>query len=198
MKIGCRWNAEKNSPLAHLCARVHTNVLEWWFFSIKSESNFHEGLPKESLRLDQLFQNNLIKTDFFCKAFWISMPLIDAVVSDKPYYRFFLLSWWFSNIFIFTTWWCSKISTVDFTVLKNCHCCHGGIWRWVFLSHSAILVTFSSIKHDLTRLCFQLWPIIGDEGDKIFKEITGEATWSRQIMFYFVIGDCRRKCIVSQ
>ena len=28
-------------------------------------------------------------------------------------------------------------------------------------------VTFSSIKHDLARSCFQLWPKIGDEGDKI-------------------------------
>ena len=28
-----------------------------------------------------------------------------------------------------------------------------------------------SIKHDLARSCFQLWPKIGDEGDKISKKI---------------------------
>ena len=33
-------------------------------------------LPKESLGLDQSFQNNLMKTDFSCRAFWISMPLV--------------------------------------------------------------------------------------------------------------------------
>ena len=27
-----------------------------------------------------------------------------------------------------------------------------------------------SIKHDLARSCFQLWPKIGDEGDKIEKK----------------------------
>ena len=27
-----------------------------------------------------------------------------------------------------------------------------------------------SIKHDLARSCFQLWPKIGDEGDKISRE----------------------------
>ena len=42
-------------------------------------------IRSESLRLDQPFQNNLIKTDFHCRAFWISMPLIDAVVSDKSH-----------------------------------------------------------------------------------------------------------------
>ena len=31
-----------------------------------------------------------------------------------------------------------------------------------------------SIKHDLARSCFQLWPIIGDEDDKIEK-INGES-----------------------
>ena len=46
------------------------------FFSISSASNFRGGLPKESLRLDQSFQNNLMKTDFSCRAFWISMPLV--------------------------------------------------------------------------------------------------------------------------
>ena len=30
-----------------------------------------------------------------------------------------------------------------------------------------ILFVNSSIKHDLARSCFQLWPKIGDEGDKI-------------------------------
>ena len=44
------------------------------FFSISSASN-----AKKPLRLDQPFQNNLITTDFPCRAFWISMPLIDAV-----------------------------------------------------------------------------------------------------------------------
>ena len=32
-----------------------------------------------------------------------------------------------------------------------------------------------SIKHDLARLCFQLWPKIGEEGDKISRKKTGEA-----------------------
>ena len=32
-----------------------------------------------------------------------------------------------------------------------------------------------SIKHDLARSCFQLWPRIGDEGDKIPRKKTGEA-----------------------
>ena len=27
-----------------------------------------------------------------------------------------------------------------------------------------------SIKHDLVRSCFQFWPKIGDEGDKILRE----------------------------
>ena len=46
------------------------------FFRISSVSNFRGGLPKESLRLDQSFQNNLMKTYFSCRAFWISMPLV--------------------------------------------------------------------------------------------------------------------------
>ena len=32
-----------------------------------------------------------------------------------------------------------------------------------------------SIKHDLARSGFQLWPKIGDEGDKISRKKTGEA-----------------------
>ena len=32
-----------------------------------------------------------------------------------------------------------------------------------------------SIKHDLARSCFQFWLKIGDEGDKISREKTGEA-----------------------
>ena len=32
-----------------------------------------------------------------------------------------------------------------------------------------------SIKHDLARSCFQLWPKIGDEGDKISRKKTGKA-----------------------
>ena len=32
-----------------------------------------------------------------------------------------------------------------------------------------------SIKHDLARSCFQLWPKIGDEGDKISRKKTGQA-----------------------
>ena len=32
-----------------------------------------------------------------------------------------------------------------------------------------------SIKHDLAISCFQLWPKIGDEGDKISRKKTGEA-----------------------
>ena len=30
-----------------------------------------------------------------------------------------------------------------------------------------------SLKHDLARSCFQIWPKIGDEGDKISREKTG-------------------------
>ena len=32
-----------------------------------------------------------------------------------------------------------------------------------------------SIKHDLARSCIQLWPKIGDEGEKISRKKTGEA-----------------------
>ena len=32
------------------------------------------------------------------------------------------------------------------------------------------MVTISSIKHDLARSCFQLWPKIGDEGEKISRK----------------------------
>ena len=35
--------------------------------------------------------------------------------------------------------------------------------------------TLSSIKHDLARSCFQLWPKIGNEGDKISRKQTGKA-----------------------
>ena len=122
------------------CTRARIDVLDGifqYFIGIQFFGGSAERIINS--RLNQPFQNNLIKTDFHCRAFWISMPLIDAVVSDKSHIIvFFLLSWWFSNIFTFTTWWCWKISTVDFTVLKNFHCCHGGIWRWVFLAHSAI------------------------------------------------------------
>ena len=31
------------------------------------------------------------------------------------------------------------------------------------------------MKHDLASSCFQLWPKIGDEGDKISRKKTGEA-----------------------
>ena len=31
-------------------------------------------------------------------------------------------------------------------------------------------IYISSIKHDLARSCFQLWPKIGDKGDKISRE----------------------------
>ena len=34
---------------------------------------------------------------------------------------------------------------------------------------------FFSIKHDLARSCFELWPKIGNEGDKISRKKTGEA-----------------------
>ena len=39
------------------------------FSAFSSASNFRGGLPKESLRLDQSFQNNLMKTYFSCRAF---------------------------------------------------------------------------------------------------------------------------------
>ena len=45
---------------------------------------------------------------------------------------------------------------------------------------------FSSIKYDLARSCFQLWPIIGDEGDKISKN--GEAIAETVIYRNFVIS----------
>ena len=38
-----------------------------------------------------------------------------------------------------------------------------------------ILRENSSIKHDLARSFFQLWPQIGAEGDKISRKLTGEA-----------------------
>ena len=35
-------------------------------------------------------------------------------------------------------------------------------------SHNHVVkMKLFSIKHDLARSCFQLWPKIGDEGDKI-------------------------------
>ena len=66
-----------------------------------------------------------------------------------------------------------------------------------------------SIKHDLARSCFQFWPTIGDEGNKILREKNWRGasrdsffskfchpqsqfwepklkTWSRQIMFYVI------------
>ena len=43
----------------------------------------------------------------------------------------------------------------------------------------------SNIKHDPARSCFQLWPKIGDEGDKISREKNWRGT-SRQIMFYVI------------
>ena len=38
-----------------------------------------------------------------------------------------------------------------------------------------ILRENSSIKHDLAKSFFQLWPQIGAEGDKISRKLTGEA-----------------------
>ena len=43
-----------------------------------------------------------------------------------------------------------------------------------------------SIKHDLARSCFQLWPKIGDEGDKISREKTGEALAETVFSWNFV------------
>ena len=37
------------------------------------------------------------------------------------------------------------------------------------------------MKHDLTRSCFQLWPIIGDEGDKISRKKIGKAIAEKDI-----------------
>ena len=45
---------------------------------------------------------------------------------------------------------------------------------------------FSSLKQDLARSCFQFWPIIGEEGDKISKKITGEAIAETFIFRNFV------------
>ena len=42
-------------------------------------------------------------------------------------------------------------------------------------THLTNIELFFSIKHDLARSFFQLWPKIGDEGDKISREKTGEA-----------------------
>ena len=33
-----------------------------------------------------------------------------------------------------------------------------------------LVLSFSSIKHDLARSCFKLWLKIGDEGDKISRK----------------------------
>ena len=38
------------------------------------------------------------------------------------------------------------------------------------ISALVCLFSFFSIKHDLARSCFRLWPKIGDEGDKILRE----------------------------
>ena len=43
--------------------------------------------------------------------------------------------------------------------------------RWAIQARAKV----SSIKHDLARSCFQLWPKIGDEVDKISRKKTGEA-----------------------
>ena len=43
-----------------------------------------------------------------------------------------------------------------------------------------------SIKHDLARSYFQLWPKIGDESDKILKKITGEGKTETVIFCNFV------------
>ena len=43
------------------------------------------------------------------------------------------------------------------------------------LTSSLRFTVLFSIKHDLARSCFQLWPKIGDEGDKISRKKTGEA-----------------------
>ena len=40
-----------------------------------------------------------------------------------------------------------------------------------FVSHRDVF----SIKHDMAKSCFQFWPKIGDEGDKISRRKTGEA-----------------------
>ena len=53
-------------------------------------------------------------------------------------------------------------------------------WLWKFSGKNVFLLNFEifgnySIKHDLARSCFQLWPKIGDEGDKISRKKTGEA-----------------------
>ena len=49
-----------------------------------------------------------------------------------------------------------------------------GPMRINFKTDSSVKL-ISSIKHDLARSCFQLWPKIGDEGDKISRKKTGEA-----------------------
>ena len=46
---------------------------------------------------------------------------------------------------------------------------------WPIFSPFKFGENYFSIKHDLTRSCFQLWPKIGDEGDKISRKKTGEA-----------------------
>ena len=45
-----------------------------------------------------------------------------------------------------------------------------------------------SIKHDLPRSCFQLWPKIGDEGDKISRERTGEAFAETVYRNFVILG----------
>ena len=55
--------------------------------------------------------------------------------------------------------------------------CLGGfsvLFHFRTLASLPCLAIFS-IKYDLARSCFQLWPKIGNEGDKISRKKTGEA-----------------------
>ena len=66
------------------------------------------------------------------------------------------------------------------------------------LGHSALssqsqnLDQSYSIKHDLAISCFQLWPVIVDEGDKILRKIAGEAI-AETVNFVTLIVETYRK-----
>ena len=47
--------------------------------------------------------------------------------------------------------------------------------HWENSHNHVVKVKLFSIKHDLARSCFQLWPKMGDKDDKISRKKTGEA-----------------------
>ena len=59
--VGQNWPKSAMHEMRFFRTQVPTNVLQGWFFSIRSELEFHGGLPLKSLRLDQLLLSNLLK-----------------------------------------------------------------------------------------------------------------------------------------